>query len=175
MSNNVQLALFEPEIPQNTGTLIRLSACFNVPLHIIEPCGFIWDDRRFKRSHMNYINNSSIIKHLDFKHFVKHIDGARLILLDCKAKIPYFEFSFNPSDIILAGRECDGVPGFVQKHCHYTLKIPMSKKCRSLNVAIASAIVISEATRQIGFPKLTPASVIKVNKKNSPKVDYFYT
>jgi len=149
----MHIALYKPDIPQNTAAIIRLSSCLGLKVHIVEPCGFSLEDRRFKRVVMDYIGLSKIFRYADYDIFLKKNSKSRIILMTTKAKKPYLKFKFKSSDILLFGRESAGVP----KHLHLTiknkLKIPISKKARSLNVAMAVAIVASEALRQNNFIK----------------------
>ena len=149
----MHIALYKPDIPQNTAAIIRLSSCLGLKVHIVEPCGFSLEDRRFKRVVMDYIGLSKIFRYSDYDIFLKKNSKSRIILMTTKAKKPYLKFKFKSSDILLFGRESAGVP----KHLHLTiknkLKIPISKKARSLNVAMAVAIVASEALRQNNFIK----------------------
>ena len=149
----MHIALYKPDIPQNTAAIIRLSSCLGLKLHIIEPCGFSLEDKRFKRVVMDYIGLSKIFRYADYDIFLKKNSKSRIILMTTKAKKPYLKFKFKSSDILLFGRESAGVP----EHLHLTiknkLKIPISKKARSLNVAMAVAIVASEALRQNNFIK----------------------
>jgi len=149
----MHIALYKPDIPQNTAAIIRLSSCLGLKVHIVEPCGFSLEDRRFKRVVMDYIGLSKIFRYADYDIFLKKNSKSRIILMTTKAKKPYLKFKFKSSDILLFGRESAGVP----EHLHLTiknkLKIPISKKARSLNVAMAVAIVASEALRQNNFIK----------------------
>tara|TARA_B100001559_G_scaffold189452_1_gene158488 strand:+ start:16 stop:465 length:450 start_codon:yes stop_codon:yes gene_type:complete len=149
----MHIALYKPDIPQNTAAIIRLSSCLGLKVHIVEPCGFNLEDRRFKRVVMDYIGLSKIFRYADYDIFLKKNSKSRIILMTTKAKKPYLKFKFKSSDILLFGRESAGVP----EHLHLTiknkLKIPISKKARSLNVAMAVAIVASEALRQNNFIK----------------------
>lgn len=143
----MRLAFYQPEIPQNTGTLMRLCACFGIPFHIIEPCGFVWDDARLKRAGMDYRDIATVTRFAtwdDFKNQQK-----RIILLDTKATTDYLDFSFQADDTLLLGRESNGVPENVFQSC-FSVKISMRPLCRSLNVAIAAGIVLGEALRQTG-------------------------
>ncbi|MBD1150593.1 tRNA (cytidine(34)-2'-O)-methyltransferase [Pelagibacterales bacterium SAG-MED29] len=144
----MHIALYKPDIPQNTAAIIRLSSCLGLKLHIVEPCGFSLEDSRFKRVVMDYIGLSKIFRYGDYDMFLKKNSKSRIILMTTKAKRSYLKFKFKSSDILLFGRESSGVP----KHLHQTikdkLKIPISKKTRSLNVAITVAIAASEALRQ---------------------------
>ena len=149
----MHIALYKPDIPQNTAAIIRLSSCLGLKVHIVEPCGFSLEDRRFKRVVMDYIGLSKIFRYADYDIFLKKNSKSRIILMTTKAKKPYLKFKFKSSDILLFGRESAGVP----EHLHLTiknkLKNPISKKARSLNVAMAVAIVASEALRQNNFIK----------------------
>lgn len=146
----MHLALFQPDIPQNTGTLIRLSACLDVPIDIIEPCGFPFSDRALRRAGMDYIDLAAIIHHDSWEQFLKSIGDARIVLLTTKAAKAYTSFTFQPDDILLLGRESAGVPDEVHARADARLTIPMNPKARSLNVAISAAMVLGEALRQIG-------------------------
>ncbi|MBY0377588.1 MAG: tRNA methyltransferase, partial [Gammaproteobacteria bacterium] len=106
----MRLALYQSEIPQNTGTLMRLGACVGVGIDIIEPCGFVWDDARLKRAGMDYMELANVTRHSSFEEFLGNITPARLILLDTKATTDYLDFEFHPDDILMVGREGDGVP-----------------------------------------------------------------
>ena len=144
----MHIALYKPDIPQNTAAIIRLSACLNLKVHIIEPCGFNLNDSRFKRVVMDYIGFSKIFKYEDYNVFLKKNKNSRIILMTTKAKKIYHKFKFKKNDILLFGRESAGVPEALQKSIKNKLKIPMNKKTRSLNVAMTVAIVASEALRQ---------------------------
>ena len=145
----ISIALYKPDIPQNTASILRLCACLGLKMHIIEPCGFNLNDTRFKRVIMDYINHSSIIRYDNFKELLNKNKKSRVILLSTKAKKSLFKFSFKKNDIILLGRESKGVPEYVHKELKNKLKIPISNKTRSLNVAIAASISAAEALRQI--------------------------
>ncbi len=145
----MHIALYKPDIPQNTAAILRLSACLKFKVHIIEPCGFNLQDTRFKRVVMDYIGNSKIFKYQDYDMFIKKNKKSRIILMTTKAEKSYLNFNFKKSDIILFGRESAGVPDILHKRIKNKLKIPISKKARSLNVAMSVAIVTSEALRQI--------------------------
>jgi tRNA (cytidine/uridine-2'-O-)-methyltransferase len=149
----MHIALYKPDIPQNTGAIIRLSACLNLKVHIIEPCGFNLNDTRFKRVVMDYIGFSKISRYEDYDIFLKKNLKSRIILMTTKAKQSYHKFKFRRSDILLFGRESAGVPESLHKTIKNKLKIPISKKTRSLNVAMSVAIVTSEALRQNNFLK----------------------
>jgi len=149
----MHIALYKPDIPQNTAAIIRLSACLNLKVHIIEPCGFNLNDSRFKRVVMDYIGFSKIYKYEDYDIFIKKNIRSRIILMTTKAKKSYHSFRFKKSDILLFGRESAGVPESLHTTIKNKLKIPISKKTRSLNVAMTVAIVAAEALRQNNFLK----------------------
>jgi tRNA (cytidine/uridine-2'-O-)-methyltransferase len=144
----MRLALFEPDIPQNTGTLMRLCACLNVPLDIIEPCGFILSDKNLKRAGMDYIGHLDMTKHLNWEAFKAATADKRLVLLSTKASGSFLDFEFRTDDVLIAGRESAGVPDQVHAECAARVFIPMKPGMRSLNVALASAMILGEALRQ---------------------------
>ena len=144
----MHIALYKPDIPQNTAAIIRLSACLNLKVHIIEPCGFDLNDSRFKRVVMDYIGFSKIFRYEDYDIFLKKNKKNRIVLMTTKAKKNYNKFKFKKDDILLFGRESAGVPENLHKTIKNKLKIPMNKKTRSLNVAMSAAIVSAEALRQ---------------------------
>tara|TARA_B100001057_G_C22555194_1_gene835008 strand:+ start:56 stop:505 length:450 start_codon:yes stop_codon:yes gene_type:complete len=145
----ISIALYKPDIPQNTASILRLCACFGLKVHIIEPCGFNLNDTRFKRVIMDYIKQSSIIRYGSFKELVGKNKKSRIILMSTKSKKSLFKFQFKNTDIILLGRESKGVPEYVHKEIKNKLRIPISNKTRSLNVAISASITAAEALRQI--------------------------
>jgi len=147
-STLIKVALYEPDIPQNTAAIVRLCACFGVRLDIIEPCGFFLSDKRFKRVVMDYINECKIKSFKDFTEFKKDKKNERIILMTTKAKRKYFDFKFNQNDTILFGRESAGVPQSVHKSVDYKLIIPIQKKDRSLNIVSSVAITLAEALKQ---------------------------
>ena len=142
------IALYQPDIPQNTAAIIRLCACFNTTLEIIEPCGFLLDDKRLKRVAMDYLNKSKIIKYESYEKFLIKKKNSRVILMTTKAKKNYNNFKFKKKDTILFGRESAGVPKNVHGSSYQRLKIPLKNKARSLNISIAVAITLSEALKQ---------------------------
>ena len=144
----MHIALYKPDIPQNTAAIIRLAACLNLKIHIIEPCGFNLQDARFKRVVMDYLNFSKIFRYDDYDNFLNKNKRKRIILMTTKAKKFYHKFKFKKEDILLFGRESAGVPEILHKTIKNKLKVPMNKKTRSLNVAISVAIISSEALRQ---------------------------
>ena len=149
----MRLALYEPDIPQNTGALIRLGACLGVPVDIVEPCGFLWSEPKLKRAGMDYLDRADITRHRSWTAFGGAATGARLALLPTKGAVSYLDFAFRPTDILILGRESAGVPDDVHAAVDARLFIPMRPGLRSLNVAMAGAIVLAEALRQTGgFP-----------------------
>lgn len=149
----MKLALFQPDIPQNTGTLLRTCACLGVGADIIEPCGFVFSDRHLKRSGMDYLDLAQITRHASWQAFRAQRqveEGRRLVLLTTKGAVPYTQFSFLPSDVLLLGSESQGVPNDVHDAVDARLTILMRPEARSLNIAVAAAMVLGEALRQIG-------------------------
>jgi tRNA (cytidine/uridine-2'-O-)-methyltransferase len=149
----INIALYKPDIPQNTAAIVRLAACFNLKVHIIEPCGFNLDDSRFKRVAMDYVKIGKIVRYQDFKGFIKKNTKFRIILMTTKAKKNYHKFKFKKNDFILFGRESAGVPKEIHKEVKNRLKVPLSGKARSLNVAMTVAIVATEALKQNNYFK----------------------
>ena len=147
----INIALFQPDIPQNTAATIRLCACLNTTLEIIEPCGFQFDEKRLKSIYMDYYKNCKIIRYQSFDDFIKNKKNKRIILLTTKAKKNYYNFNFKKDDTILFGRESAGAPDSVHKIVDARLKIPISKITRSLNVVTSISIVLSEALRQNNY------------------------
>ena len=144
----MHIALYKPDIPQNTAAIIRLGACLNLKIHIIEPCGFNLHDSRFKRVVMDYMGMSRILRYEDYNDFLKKNKKKRIVLMTTKAKKHYHKFKFKKNDMMLFGRESAGVPDNLHKTIKNRIKIPMNKKTRSLNVAISVAIISAEALRQ---------------------------
>ena len=144
----MHIALYKPDIPQNTAAIIRLSACLNLKVHIIEPCGFSLNDSRFKRVVMDYMGFSKIYRYQDYNFFLKKNKKKRIVLMTTKATKYYHKFRFKKDDILLFGRESAGVPENLQKSIINRVKVPMNKKTRSLNVAMSVAIISAEALRQ---------------------------
>ena len=144
----MHIALYKPDIPQNTAAIIRLGACLNLKIHIIEPCGFNLHDTRFKRVVMDYIGLSKISRYQDYDDFLNKNKKKRIILMTTKAKKHYHKFKFKKDDMLLFGRESAGVPINLHKTIKNKVKIPMNKKTRSLNVAMSVAIISAEALRQ---------------------------
>ena len=151
------LALYQPDIPQNTGAILRLGACLAVPVHIIAPAGFDLSDRRLKRAGMDYLDHVSLVRHVSWAAFADWTreGGRRLILLTTRAGVHYSDFAFAAGDVLLLGRESGGVPDEVHEAADARVAIPIAKGLRSLNVATAAAMVLGEALRQTGgFPVL---------------------
>ena len=144
----MHIALYKPDIPQNTAAIIRLSACLNLKIHIIEPCGFNLHDSRFKRVVMDYMGMSRIFRYEDYDDFIKKNKDKRIVLMTTKAKKHYHKFKFKKNDMMLFGRESAGVPESLHKTIKNRIKVPMNKKTRSLNVAMSVAIISAEALRQ---------------------------
>jgi len=142
------IALYQPDIPQNTAAIIRLCACFDATLEIIEPCGFHLNDKRLKRVAMDYIDKSKIIIYRSYENFLKKKKDSRIILMTTKAKKKYNDFKFKRKDTLLFGRESQGVTNAVHNNSYESLKIPLKKNSRSLNIGMAVAITLSEAIRQ---------------------------
>jgi tRNA (cytidine/uridine-2'-O-)-methyltransferase len=148
----MRLALFEPDIPQNTGAILRLAACLGVAVDVIEPCGFLWDDRRLKRAGMDYLDAVAVARHRSWQAFRAARDGptGRLVLLTTRAPTSHAAFRFAASDTLLLGRESAGVPDYVHAAADAAVRVPMRPGARSLNVALAAAIVLGEGLRQTG-------------------------
>ena len=144
----MHIALYKPDIPQNTAAIIRLGACLNLKIHIIEPCGFNLHDARFKRVVMDYIGFSKVFRYDDYDKFLSKNKNKRIVLMTTKAKKNYHKFNFKKNDILLFGRESAGVPKNLHQTIKNKVKIPMNKKTRSLNVAMSVAIISTEALRQ---------------------------
>ncbi|MGI9482257.1 MAG: tRNA (cytidine(34)-2'-O)-methyltransferase [Hyphomicrobiales bacterium] len=151
----VSLVLYQPDIPQNAGTIMRLAACLSVKAHIIEPAGFVWSQKSFRRSGMDYLTQVDVERHATFEAFLGELGESRLIALTTKAATNYTDFKFEPGDCLLLGRESAGLPDDVHERCHHRVKVPMSPPARSLNVAVCAAMVLGDALRQTeGFPKV---------------------
>ena len=152
----MQLALYQPDIPPNTGTILRMAACLNVAVNIIEPCGFPFGEKSFRRAGMDYIDQSMTIRHKSWELFLESIGKSRIILLSTKAAQVYTDITYRPDDIILLGRESAGVPDDVHNRADKRVIIPMTPDTRSLNVAVSASMVLGEALRQTAlFPPLS--------------------
>jgi len=148
----MRLALYEPDIPQNAGALMRLAACMGVALDLIEPAGFLLGDRRLRRAGMDYIEHLDWVRHPSWEAFRARLGAEqRLILLTTRGSEPYHRFAYRPADVLLLGRESAGVPESVHMAAAARLRIPMRPPSRSLNVALAGAMVLGEALRQTGL------------------------
>jgi tRNA (cytidine/uridine-2'-O-)-methyltransferase len=148
----MEIALYEPDIPQNTGTILRLGACLGVPVHIIEPAGFPVSDRAFRRAGLDYLDQVKIERHISFAAFDewRKTNQRRLILLTTRGEQPYPAFAFKDGDLLLCGRESSGVPDNVRAAADASVRIPMREGLRSLNIAVALSMVLGEALRQTG-------------------------
>jgi tRNA (cytidine/uridine-2'-O-)-methyltransferase len=150
----MRLALFEPDIPQNAASLIRLASCVDVPIDIIEPCGFLFSDRGFRRAGMDYLEAADVVRHDSWSTFLSKASKQRIVLLTAKGETSFLDFAFSKKDVLLLGRESAGVPAYVHETADARLRIPIRTGLRSLNVAQAGAMVLGEALRQTkGFPK----------------------
>lgn len=150
--STVDLAMFQPDQPGNLGAAMRLSVCFCVTLHVIEPCGFPFDDRRLKRAGMDYLAEATWHRHADFERFCQNVrqQQRRIILLTTRAKRTHHRFSFKRGDLLLVGSESGGVPVAVHERADERVRIAMAEGARSLNVVVAAAIGLAEALRQVG-------------------------
>ncbi len=164
----MRLALYQPDIPQNTGTILRLAACLGVAVDIIEPAGFDLSDRALRRAGLDYLSHVRLARHMSFAHFMRsldslpplhapHLSRPRLVLLTTAATLSYVKFTFHKDDILLLGRESAGVPDRVHAAADARVRIPMVPPLRSLNVAMSAAMVLGEALRQCAlFPSVEP-------------------
>ena len=144
----MHIALYKPDIPQNTAAIVRLGACLSLKIHIIEPCGFNLHDSRFKRVVMDYVGMSRIFRYENYDDFLKKNKSKRIVLMTTKAKKHYHKFKFKKDDMMLFGRESAGVPENLHKTIKNKVKVPMNKNTRSLNIAMSVAIISAEALRQ---------------------------
>ena len=151
LARTLCVALYQPDIPQNAGTILRTCACLGIDAAIVEPAGFPVSDRHFRRSGMDYLDQVAIMRHVSFAAFEewRAAQGRRLVLLSTGAAKPYTDFMFQPGDILLLGRESAGVPDAVRAAADAAIRIPMQPGLRSLNVAVAAAMVLGEALRQL--------------------------
>lgn len=151
--HSMRIALFEPEIAGNVGAVLRLGACLGVAVDLIEPMGFAWDDRRVRRTAMDYIDHVSIARHAGFDAFRTAIGGQRLVLFTTKGSQSAYDFSFTADDVLLFGKESAGVPAAISDACQARVRIPMRPQVRSMNLASSAAIALGEALRQTaGLP-----------------------
>jgi tRNA (cytidine/uridine-2'-O-)-methyltransferase len=144
----MRIALFEPEIAGNVGAILRLGACFGAAVDLIEPMGFAWDDRRVRRTAMDYIDHVAIVRHAGFDAFRTTIGSRRLVLFTTKATQSAYDFSFGADDILLFGKESAGVPPAIANACDARVRIPMRPQVRSMNLATSAALALGEALRQ---------------------------
>jgi tRNA (cytidine/uridine-2'-O-)-methyltransferase len=157
----MRLVLYQPDIPQNAGAILRLAACLGVGVDIIEPCGFIWDEPRMRRAGMDYLDSVDVRRHLSWEAYRATDLPGRLLLLTTRGCVPYTDFAFAADDRLLLGRESAGVPEPVHAAAAARLVVPMRPAMRSLNVALAAAIVLGEALRQTGLlPLAQPAGAV---------------
>ena len=151
----LRLALYQPDIPQNAGTMLRFAACMGIAVDIIEPCGFVWSEHKMRRAGMDYLDHVEMVRHRSWEFYQKELEvrSGRLVLLTTRAAQPYADFSFQAGDTIMVGRESAGVPDEVHERADARLLIPMQPEMRSINVAVSAAMVLGEALRQTGgFP-----------------------
>jgi tRNA (cytidine/uridine-2'-O-)-methyltransferase len=156
----LRLALFQPDIAQNAGTLFRLSACLGLGVDVIEPCGFVFDDRKLKRAGMDYLDRAQVVRHVSWDAFSDSLalGGRRLVLLTTRGEQRHDRFDFRPGDTVMVGRESSGVPPEVTAAAAARIRIPMVAGPRSINVALAAAMVTGEALRRLdSFPADIPA------------------
>ena len=150
MGNAMRIALYEPEIAGNVGAVLRLGACLGAAVDLIEPLGFAWDDRRVRRTAMDYIDHVAITRHADFTAFRAGLGARRLVLFTTKAAQSVYEFSFQADDVLLFGKESAGVPPDVAEACDARVRLPIRAEVRSMNLATAAALGLAEALRQTG-------------------------
>jgi tRNA (cytidine/uridine-2'-O-)-methyltransferase len=143
----MRLVLFQPDIPQNAGTLLRLAACLGVPVDVIEPCGFHLDDRRLRRAGLDYLEQVELVRHVSWNAYLACPRG-RLVLLTTRGERPYTDFAYRPDDSLMLGRESAGAPPEVHAAADARVRIPLRPEARSINVALAAAMVLGEALRQ---------------------------
>jgi len=144
----MRIALFEPEIAHNVGAVLGLGACLGVAVDLIEPMGFAWDDRRVRRTAMDYIDHVEIVRHSDFSSFRNTIGEQRMLLFTTKSSQSAYDFAYRSDDVLLFGKESAGVPPAVAEACDTRLRIPVRPEVRSLNLAISAALALGEALRQ---------------------------
>jgi tRNA (cytidine/uridine-2'-O-)-methyltransferase len=145
------IVLYQPDIPQNLGALLRLSACLALPVHVIEPCGFPLDDAKLRRAGMDYIQHATLTRHKSWEHFREHqaAHPGRLVLCETDGQTPLFDFSFAATDYLLFGRESAGTPRELYAHMDASLHIPMRPGARSLNLAMSAGMIATEVYRQL--------------------------
>ncbi len=146
----MRIALYEPEIAGNVGAVLRLGACLGVAVDLIEPMGFVWDDKRVRRAAMDYIDHVEIARHAGFTAFRAAVGDARLVLFTTKATASPYDFAFRSDDVLLFGKESAGVPADVAEVCDARLRLPIRREVRSMNLAMAAGLALGEALRQVG-------------------------
>ena len=146
----MRIALYEPEIAGNVGAVLRLGACLGVPVDLIEPLGFVWDDARVRRTAMDYIDHVEVIRHPDWAAFRASIGSARLVLLTTKSRVSAYDYAFLHDDVLLFGKESAGVPDHVHQSCPARIRLPIRATVRSMNVAMSAGLALGEALRQTG-------------------------
>jgi tRNA (cytidine/uridine-2'-O-)-methyltransferase len=156
----IRLALYQPDIPQNTGAMMRLAACLGVSIDVIEPTGFVWDEKRMRRTGMDYRELAAVTKHASWDAYQQDRAPGRLLLLTTKGAEPYQTFDYRAGDTLVLGRESAGVPDDVHQSVDARLLIPMMPQARSLNVALSAAIVLGEALRQTQLLPPFPAPAL---------------
>lgn len=158
----IALALYQPDIPQNTGTILRLCACFDAPVHLIHPAGFQLGDRAMKRSGMDYLDHVRLTEHADWEAFARWCDDNQRVILamTTKGDSSLYDHTFAERDVILLGRESAGLPSQVMTLCQKRLRIPIRSETRSLNVAVAAAIATGEAHRQLAHTPSPPPRTV---------------
>jgi len=144
----MRIALYEPEIAGNVGAILRLGACLGAAIDLIEPMGFAWDDRRVRRTAMDYIDHVSVTRHADFDAFRATTGAQRLVLFTTKATQSVYDFAFRADDILLFGKESAGIPASIAETCDARLRLPMRPQVRSMNLATSAALALGEALRQ---------------------------
>ncbi len=149
----MRIALYEPDIPQNAGTVLRTAACFGIGVDVIEPCGFVWDEKRLRRAGMDYLDGVDMVRHSSWRQYHEDHQAqtapGRLVLMTTKGSVPYAAFTFLADDTIVLGRESAGVPDIVHATVDARIRIPMATGMRSLNVAVSAGLVVGEALRQL--------------------------
>lgn len=146
----IEIALYQPDIPPNTATIMRFAACLDLTVHIIEPTGFLWSEKSFRRAGMDYLDTARIVRHASWQDFCEAMSDKRIVLATTDSDTGYTDFSFAHGDILLFGRESAGVPQTVHQHADARITIPLKPGLRSLNVAMACAMIAGEALRQTG-------------------------
>ena len=150
----MRIALFQPDIAQNVGAILRLGACLGVPVDVIEPCGFLWDLARIRRAGLDYMDMAELVRHSSWEAFLAVPPSGRLVLLTTAAEHSHLDFAFEDRDVLLFGRESAGVPPAVHQRATARIKVPLRSGARSLNLAMTAALVLGEALRQTtGFPQ----------------------